>query len=340
MSRTPSDGDAGVQATNDEAFLAKTSAAAKKYFDDPYLMAMSSAMSLLSTDKTQSIRQPMINRGTFARVHVIRRAASTFLSAVNAKMSFPEAQIISFGAGFDTLPFRVLSDMTFPCVRYVELDFEGIVRRKADIFASSPTLTAVFESMTRNADGGVTARTKHGSVYQLCVCDIRNVDNILQVFSVAGVSYNSPVLFVTECVLVYLEPSVSDELIQAMSAKFSSMQAFISFDPVEPSDPFGRQMVMNVACRGSPFLGISKYPSVESQISRFRQAGWEHVDGFSMSDVFKSKLGKEETKRLNRLEMLDEVEEWMMMMDHYCFVWAWSMPDKRCQALLQLWPQS
>eukprot|EP00173_Palmaria_palmata_P005071 Plantae.Rhodophyta-Palmaria_palmata.ctg8199.p1 GENE.Plantae.Rhodophyta-Palmaria_palmata.ctg8199~~Plantae.Rhodophyta-Palmaria_palmata.ctg8199.p1 ORF type:complete len:106 (+),score=26.70 Plantae.Rhodophyta-Palmaria_palmata.ctg8199:43-318(+) len=75
----------------------------------------------------------------------------------------------------------------------------------------------------------------------------------------------------------------------------------------------------NVALRGSPLIGI--VDSVESYVKRYQEGGFGEVDGMDMAGAW-DLVGKREGERMRGLEMLDEFEEFNMMMAHYCFVWA------------------
>lgn len=46
------------------------------------------------------------------------------------------------------------------------------------------------------------------------------------------------------------------------------------------------------------------------------------VDAFDMKDIWNSVLDQEENKRVEAIEMLDELEEWNMFQEHYCMVVA------------------
>ena len=51
-------------------------------------------------------KPPLINRGYYSRVTAVRRVLDDFLHAGNADGSARPKQVISLGAGFDTLYFN------------------------------------------------------------------------------------------------------------------------------------------------------------------------------------------------------------------------------------------
>jgi tRNA wybutosine-synthesizing protein 4 len=326
--------DRAIRATNDEAFAAKVSAVSRGYFQDPYVRALGEATAP-GLAQAPPTRQPMINRGTFARVTFVRRCVASFLAA--APPGGPAPQVVSFGAGFDTLPFLLVAaaPRSRP-LRYVELDFQPLVRAKADAVAATPALAALFERAVRAADGGIAAAAADGSAYTVAPCDLRDTGRVREVLRGAGLDAAAPTVFISECVLVYMEPAASDALIRMAASEFTGLRAFVNYEPVEPGDAFGEQMVKNVAMRGSPLVGIHRYPTVEAQRRRFADAGWAHVDAMSMLDALTGLLDEAEVKRINRIEMLDELEEFRLMMEHYSFVWARAAPEGREQALAGL----
>jgi O-methyltransferase involved in polyketide biosynthesis len=333
--------DAAVRATNDEAFLAKVSAVSRGYLHDPFVTVLSDALSPPKLSNTPSsrmsaMRQPMINRGTFARVSFVRRMVTSFLAAAPAD-SIP--QVVSLGAGHDTLPFVLFASESARKMRYVELDFADVVQTKARAVAATPLLACLFDRMTRvgdNGNDGIRAHTASGSQYDMLSCDLRDTMRVRQLLVDVGLDLAAPTVFLAECVLVYMEPPASDALIRIAAEDFRGLRAFVVYEPIEPDDAFGQQMVSNIADRGSPLLGIDHYSSVEAQAKRFRDAGFTDVDTMTMLDAFSTLLDADEVKRINRIEMLDEVEEWRLMMKHYCFSWARVAPPGNDVLLNQL----
>ena len=88
---SPASSTAQVQTTNDEANLSKRSARDLGYFEDDFLHLFSA----------RARRTPLVNRGYFARVHVIRKALADLAAEIKRTEGANERlQVVSLGAGF------------------------------------------------------------------------------------------------------------------------------------------------------------------------------------------------------------------------------------------------
>lgn len=87
-----------VQATNGDAVVSKVSASKLGYFKDDFLKYFTSRQACQRCT-------PLINRGTYVRVAAVRKLVDEFM----ATEPQCKKQIISLGAGFDTMYFRLKS---------------------------------------------------------------------------------------------------------------------------------------------------------------------------------------------------------------------------------------
>jgi tRNA wybutosine-synthesizing protein 4 len=85
-------------------------------------------------------------------------------------------------------------------------------------------------------------------------------------------------------------------------------------------------MVRNLEERGCALQGIHSYDSSEAQAGRYREAGLAAVEVMDMDSVYNYFLDKAELHRVQRLEMFDELEEWILIQQHYVLVWAHNSP--------------
>ena len=65
---------------------------------------------------------------------------------------------------------------------------------------------------------------------------------------------------------------------------------------------------------------IIKY--FDHQAARFLDHGWEEAEAVSMLAAYDSVIPQELKVRVARLELFDEIEEWSLLMSHYCLTTA------------------
>lgn len=97
----------------------------------------------------------------------------------------------------------------------------------------------------------------------------------------------------------------------------------VLYEPVRPDDPFGRMMVTNLAARRihMPTLEVYKLPSDQAQ--RLVDAGFEKVEQMTVDRIWERWVSPDEKERVDSLEGLDEVEEWLLLAGHYIVAWGW-----------------
>ena len=88
-------------------------------------------------------------------------------------------------------------------------------------------------------------------------------------------------------------------------------------------------MVENLENRGCQLLGIHNCPTLEAQKARLSELitgkgrHVVHLEALTMNKIYQQKLNDEgEKARIERLEMLDEFEEWELLQSHYCITVA------------------
>lgn len=328
--------DSAVRATNTEAVRTKQSISTLHYYHDPYIPYFSASPPSQQKEKQRVDHKdvpvrlsPLINRGTFARVHAVERLTRGFLKCSSGK----GRQVVVLGAGDCTLGFRLLLEKGLEekkeelggvgGVKWVEFDFEEVVKRKITIVEEN--LKGEFLELKRyeKVEVGLKGRTRAGGEWSVFGVDLRRLDEVKSLlFDVVGFDKQVPTLFISECVLIYMKPEESDNIIEMLCESFEGVRMFVNYDQIEPYDPFGKQMVSHIARRGCPLLGIDRYPTSGSQQSRFEKLGWTNVKALNMNEYYRNYLEMDVRKRIERIEMLDELEEWTMLMQHYCLLWA------------------
>ena len=154
----------------------------------------------------------------------------------------------------------------------------------------------------------------------------------------------APTLFVSECVLVYLPPEAGDEVLRDAFEMLSGVGkggeggeektsgvgggaegAVIIYDPCKPETAFGIQMAANLRARGCELPGIGAAADPSAAAARLQRLGWEISGGCSSSPAAAADLGTVWDRLLpqrtrahaSRIEQLDELEEFNLIMEHY-----------------------
>jgi tRNA wybutosine-synthesizing protein 4 len=192
------------------------------YFEDPFIKFMGKG-------KPKKMF-PIINRGTWSRVHAYRRVIEQFLSSPGEK------QILSFGAGLDTTFFYLRAKHPTVALHYFEVDFPEVVLKKQTIIAKTPVLAKLAED---------------GNAYSLLACDLRDLPNLETALTNAHATKATPTLILTECVLVYMESTASQALANWCAGFFDNVALF-NYEMCNPADPFGQVMVSNIEARLAP----------------------------------------------------------------------------------------
>lgn len=268
--------------------------------------------------------------GTYVRTAAIDTLVNKFLAADPGA----QKQIISLGAGSDTRYFRIISkDPTVKLV-YHELDFPTNVAQKISAIQHTPSLLAVIRStLSTPSDLQITAHTLTSPTYNIHPLDLRTlaIDPSTSASpplpTLPHLSTAAPTLLLSECCLIYLSPHDADSILATLTTSLippSTPLALVLYEPIRPHDPFGRVMISNLAARGIHLQTLQKYSSLSRQRARLRSAGF--VDGQAAADVdfiWGRWVGEAEKERVAGLEMLDELEEWVLLARHYCVAWGW-----------------
>lgn len=334
--------DLAVMSTNDDAFETKISAMDAGYFQDRFLAAMKEQYLCQTLDPTNAIRrrQPVMNRGTYARILVKDRIITSILSSPPVSTA-AVVQFVSLGAGFDTLPFRLIEQwlqdkktgVDRPVLNYVEVDLSPVVTMKQRLcrsFLCQQQQRGNFFTSVQYTNQSMTARDAHGSRYSLHACDLRDVDAFrAMLFSQdeLGAQFNAGrhavTIVISELSLVYMEARDADAVIDGIARWVEGPRVFVNLEPIQGGDNFGELMDENVAARGSALLGMRTYPSMDSQRMRFVRLGWKSVAVETMLRLWNDAVARTgQAARLRTVELLDEVEELNLLLGHYCVVVA------------------
>ena len=138
-----------------------------------------------------------------------------------------------------------------------------------------------------------------------------------------------PTLLISECCLIYLEPAAADAVLDYFASLFPSATPLgvVLYEPFNPFDSFGKVMVSNLAARGIVLQTLQKYHSLEIQKARLRKHGFSGTSAADVDFLWEHRISAEEKERVAALEMVDEIEEWRLLAQHYCVAWGWRKSD-------------
>lgn len=252
-------------------------------------------------------RYPIINRGTYVRTKAIDRLVVQFLETDASQRK----QIISLGAGSDTRFFRLCAGKHN--VIYHELDVESNVTPKRATIRNSQHLSRMILPQ------------EGGSSYHLHALDLRDLTNKSPPI-IPELDETLPTLLISECCLCYLPPDAASSVAQYFTMNLKGPLAMVLYEPIRPFDAFGKTMVSNLGSRGIELRTLKRYFSLDAQRQRVKVAGLRDGQGArDVHEIWRSEewIGSGERERIEKVEWLDEVEEWQLLASHYCVAWGW-----------------
>lgn len=292
---------AQVQGTGGSSAVSKCSAAARGYVQDRFLQ-------LLVGRRRR--RAPLVHRGYYIRARAVDHCIQDFLLKTQ---SYPRTQILSLGAGFDSLYFRLKDIGLLHHTVVYEVDFPSVACQKATLIKRKKELSALVGD-TGGEELGVIAFS--GEDYKLLGVDLSELSELERALEEAGLDNGMPTLFIAEVVLTYMENSRSDALIQ-WAAEHFSQACFLLYEQMHPEDPFGHVMQQHFSQLNSVLHSLAQYPDCEAQQRRFFEKGWTECSVMDMNEFFTCCTPEDEQQRVQALEPFDEYEEWHLKCSHY-----------------------
>lgn len=301
--------DDPVIATNDDAAQCKRFAVEKGYWKDPFIP--------LLTQRSQIKHAPEINRGYYARVMAIRTFLRKFIEITEGN-----CQVINLGAGFDTTYWLFKSEGVV-AKSFIEMDFPNVTSKKCHFIRRGEILLKSIAS--EDEDIQMSKTDIHGQDYHLVSVNLKNINEVEKKLHDCHIDKSLPTVFIAECVLVYIDLAMTNNLLKWISGNFTTA-FFINYEQVNMHDKFGDVMIENLKQRDCSLPGVSACTSLDTQKARFTESGWEGADGMIMTHVYNA-LPHADIKRIEKLEFMDERELLDQLFSHYCVVWAWKDPN-------------
>jgi len=307
-----------VQSTNDDAATSKLEAIKKGYYKDEALVLLMEGVPTVP-------RAPIMLRGYYIRTFIMRDIVRNFLqhdSSTTFMDDSKKRQIVNLGAGFDTLYFWLAENhLLTENTKYFELDFLPVCQRKLRSLTRQQKLMEIIGKFSKDAVIDANVGELRSNNYNIIPTDLRDISRVSGQLQEHGFDLTVPTLFLSECVLIYLKAQHSQAIVQWIKGNVTT-GIMACYEQIKPNDPFGRVMIQNLERRGCALLGLTAFPDEESQKRRFLQEGWDRAECYNMNILYAKYVSNDDRKRIERLQMLDEVEEWILINDHYCISWA------------------
>jgi len=92
------------------------------------------------------------------------------------------------------------------------------------------------------------------------------------------------------------------------------------YDPIAQYDAFGEVMEKHLVSAGmaAAHTSLLQTRTLQHQLAKLTESGFGIAVGCDMWQAYETILTDEQRVRANKCELLDELEEWKMLMQHYC----------------------
>ncbi|KAG7352492.1 leucine carboxyl methyltransferase [Nitzschia inconspicua] len=304
--------DRPIKATADDAVLAKLATTQAGYYKDPFLENFARR----STGG--------ISSGGPTAMHGERRVIQPII-----KKELMPGFALWIGRLEDNVECQKKK------IRWYEVDHASVIHEKAALIRQSQQLSYFCPNLKETQHGYETKASDSSSIhnvsssFHLVDHDLRDSPNLL--LEKLSLDPSLPTLFLTECVFMYIPNEASQLLLQALSSCFEHVY-MACYEPIlgdrNARDPFGHMMEQNLIKAGvaSPDSCLLKTRTLPEQLHKLTNSGFARAVGCDMWSAYETILTVEQRKTANQSEFLDEYEEWILIMQHYCFVVATSDP--------------
>jgi len=128
----------------------------------------------------------------------------------------------------------------------------------------------------------------------------------------------------------------SDALVRWFAESFDVVGGVL-YEMFGLTDNFGVVMKDNLMSRGVQLPGVDAYPTLSAQKDRFESFSYNKAVALDLKTVRLQYLPRPELSRITSLEMLDEVEELDLVLEHYVICWGFksSQDAERSRRLLE-----
>ena len=154
--------------------------------------------------------------------------------------------------------------------------------------------------------------------YHLISIDLIKTDAIIEELNKLKIDYSIPTILIAECFLVYLTRKVTMNILNVFTSNFKNL-IFTFYDLINPHDPCGQEMLDSLRQRNIKLNGIEETDSIDKQITRLKDCGFLEYEVHDMVDFYNHFIDNSEKKKIEKLELFDEFEEWNLLQSHSCY---------------------
>ncbi|EPS43288.1 hypothetical protein H072_2706 [Dactylellina haptotyla CBS 200.50] len=149
--------------------------------------------------------------------------------------------------------------------------------------------------------------------------DLEKLDKFIQ----AQCQEDDEILFISEVAITYMPVRDADALVK-WASKFSNGR-FVLIEQILPAGethPFASTMLSHFKKINSPLQNIGTYPTLSSQVQRFRGAGWKSATACDLYGAWCNLISEQEKSFIESVEAFDEHEDFVLFGQHYFFLCA------------------
>lgn len=143
---------------------------------------------------------------------------------------FPDSNIVSLGAGYDSTFFWLKSQNLTTGITYVEIDFPDVVVKKIKTIKLHPLLKDLIANQETSLS---TDDSINSEEYKLFAGDVRDSSLLTQILSC--LDSKKPTLILTECLLIYMKSEDSENLLNTISGLFPQV-VILNYEMINPND--------------------------------------------------------------------------------------------------------